>query len=86
MRAKLHPRRSRPHTTWPDAAPEVSGGELFNLTYILGHQLQPEVARDALLSIHDGLSLELYAVIGHISPMALYRLMCALGQQSLVCC
>ena len=28
--------------------------------------------------------MELCAVIGHISPMALYRLVCALGQQSLV--
>jgi len=37
-----------------------------------------------LLATHGGLSLELCAVIGHISPMALYRLVCALGQQSLV--
>jgi hypothetical protein len=47
-------------------------------------QMPPEVARDALLATHGGLSLELCAVIGHISPMALYRLICALGQQSLV--
>jgi len=47
-------------------------------------QMRPEVARDALLATHGGLSLELCAVIGHISPMALYRLICALGQQSLV--
>ena len=33
-----------------------------------------EVARDVLLATHGGLSLELCAVIGHISPMALYRL------------
>jgi len=33
---------------------------------------------------HGGLSLELCAVLYHISPMALYRLVCALGQQSLV--
>jgi hypothetical protein len=45
---------------------------------------RPEVARDALLATHDGLSLELCAVLYHISPMALYRLVCALGQQSLV--
>ena len=31
-----------------------------------------------------GLSLELCAVLYHISPMALYRLVCALGHQSLV--
>ena len=46
--------------------------------------LHPDVARDALLATHGGLSLELCAVICHISPMALYRLVCALGQQSLV--
>jgi hypothetical protein len=46
--------------------------------------MHPEVARDALLATHGGLSLELCAVICHISPMALYRLICALGQQSVV--
>jgi hypothetical protein len=46
--------------------------------------MRPEVARDVLLATHGGLSLELCAVIGHISPMALYRLVCAFGQQSLV--
>jgi hypothetical protein len=46
--------------------------------------MRPEVARNALLATHGGLSLELCAVIGHVSPMALYRLVCALGQQSLV--
>src|SRR6266568_3302495 len=47
-------------------------------------QMRPEVARDALLATHGGLSLELCAVIHHISPMALYRLLCALGHHSLV--
>jgi hypothetical protein len=47
-------------------------------------QMHPEVARNALLATHGGLSLELCAVLYHISPMALYRLICALGQQSLV--
>src|SRR5215470_14114862 len=47
-------------------------------------QMRPAVARDALLATHGGLSLELCAVLYHISPMALYRLICALGQQSLV--
>src|SRR2546425_7068185 len=45
-------------------------------------QMRPDVARDVLLATHGGLSLELCAVIYHISPMALYRLVCALGQQS----
>jgi hypothetical protein len=48
-------------------------------------QMRPEVARDALLATHGGLSLELCAVLYHLSPMALYRLICALGQQSVVC-
>jgi hypothetical protein len=47
-------------------------------------QMRPAVARDALLATHGGLSLELCAVLYHISPMALYRLICALGRQSLV--
>src|SRR5262245_47701752 len=47
-------------------------------------QMRPEVARDALLATHGGLSLELCAVMHHVSPMALYRLVCALGHQSLV--
>src|SRR5216684_903624 len=47
-------------------------------------QLRPEVARDALLATHGGLSLELCAVLYHISPMALYRLVCAFGHHSLV--
>jgi hypothetical protein len=46
--------------------------------------MHPDVARHALLTTHGGLSLELCAVIGHISPLALYRLVCALGHQSLV--
>src|SRR5918996_3600888 len=46
--------------------------------------MRPEVARDALLATHGGLSLELCAAIYHISPMALYRLVCALGHHSLV--
>ena len=47
-------------------------------------QIRPEVARDALLATHGGLSLELCTVIGHISPMALDRLVCALGHHRLV--
>jgi len=46
--------------------------------------LRPEVARNAPLATHGGLSLELCAAIYHISPMALHRLVCALGSQSLV--
>src|SRR5215468_12189208 len=47
-------------------------------------QMRPEVARDALLATHGGLSLELCAVLYHLSPMALSRLVCAFGHHSLV--
>jgi hypothetical protein len=47
-------------------------------------KMRPDAARDALLATYGGLSLELCATICHISPMALYRLICALGQYSLV--
>src|SRR5213080_3379722 len=42
----------------------------FALRY---RSMRPDVARDALLATHGGLSLELCATIGQISPMALYR-------------
>jgi hypothetical protein len=47
-------------------------------------QMRPEVAHHALLATHGGLSLERCAAMYHISPMALYRVVCALGHQSLV--
>ena len=46
--------------------------------------MRPDVARDALWATHGGLRVELCAVLYHLSPMALYRLVCALGHQSLV--
>ena len=46
--------------------------------------MSPDVARQALIATHGGLSLEWCAVVGNISPMALYRVICALGHQSLV--
>src|SRR5262245_7068061 len=55
------------------------------LHFVLRYRsMRPEVARDALLATQGGLSLELCAVICHISPMALYRLVCAFGRQSLI--
>jgi len=42
-------------------------------------QMRPEVARDALVATHDGLSLELCAGLWHLSPMALSRRVCAPG-------
>src|SRR6266852_5215747 len=47
-------------------------------------QMRPEVARKALLATHGGLSLEWCAPICPLSPMALYRLICALGHHCLV--
>jgi len=47
-------------------------------------QRRPEVARDALWATHGGLSVELCAVLYHLSPMALSRLVCAFGHHSLV--
>ena len=47
-------------------------------------QMCPEVARNTLRATHGGLSLELCAVIDHLSPMALYRLIGAFGHQRLV--
>src|SRR6266581_1116396 len=45
-------------------------------------KLRPEVARDALVATHGGLSLEWCAVICNLSPMALYRLVWAFGHHS----
>jgi len=47
-------------------------------------RMSPEVARQALIATHGGLSLAWCATICHISPMALSRLICALGQHGLV--
>ena len=47
-------------------------------------RMSPDVARQALIATHGGLSLEWSATICHCSPMALYRLICTLGQHSLV--
>jgi hypothetical protein len=46
--------------------------------------MRPDVARSALLATHGGLSVARCAVIGHISPLALDRLVCAVGHQGLV--
>jgi hypothetical protein len=47
-------------------------------------RMRPDTARQALIATHGGLSLEWCAIICDVSPMALYRLICALGQHSLV--
>ena len=45
--------------------------------------MPPEVARTALVATHGGLSVALWAVMGQIAPLALYRLGCAFGHHSL---
>ena len=46
--------------------------------------LNPAVAHQALLATHGGLSLEWSATLFNLSPMSIYRLVCALGRTSLV--
>jgi len=46
--------------------------------------MKPEIAKKALLATHGGLSLELCAMLFDISPMAIYRLVCAAGRICLV--
>src|SRR2546425_12501398 len=47
-------------------------------------RMSPDVARQALIATHGGLSLEWCATIFTISPMSLYRVICAFRQQSLL--
>jgi hypothetical protein len=66
--------------------PGTTGRAVFTLLphFVLRErQRRPEVARDALLAPHGGLRLALCAVLYPLSPMALYRLVCACGHHSL---
>jgi hypothetical protein len=47
-------------------------------------RMSPDVARQALIATHGGISLEWCATIFNISTMSLYRLICALGHHSVV--
>ena len=47
-------------------------------------KMKPAIAKKALLATHGGLSLELCATLFDISPMAIYRLVCAAGRSCLV--
>jgi len=47
-------------------------------------KMKPETAKQVLLATHGGLSLEYCAVLWNVSPMAIYRLMCAIGRTHLV--
>src|SRR5215510_12856559 len=57
---------------------------VFPHVVLRDHAMRPEVARDAPVATHGGLSLERCAVLYHLSPMALYRLVCAVGCHRLV--
>jgi hypothetical protein len=46
-------------------------------------KMNPETAKQVLLATHGGLSLEYCAVLWNVSPMAIYRLMCAIGRAHL---
>src|SRR5215831_5936503 len=46
--------------------------------------MRPKMTRNTLLTTHNKLNLKLCAVLYHLSPMALYRLICAFDRQSLV--
>ena len=81
------------HPAWPkvtDAVIEAQCTACKAVFTVLPHfvlryrRMGPDVARQALIATHGGLSLEWCAVVCNISPMALYRLICALGQQSVV--
>ena len=47
-------------------------------------KMKPEIAKKALLATHGGLSLEFCAMLFDISPMCIYRLVCAAGRVCLV--
>ncbi len=47
-------------------------------------KMKPETAKEVLLATHGGLSLEYCAVLWNVSPMAIYRLICAIGRTHLV--
>src|SRR5260370_40890559 len=65
--------------------PKVAGAMIKTVFTILPHfvlryrTMRPDVARDALVATHGGLSLAWCATSCHISPMALSRGVCALG-------
>ena len=47
-------------------------------------KMKTQTAKKALLATHGGLSLEICAALFNISPMAVYRLVCAFGRTCLV--
>ena len=65
----------------------ISGKAVFTVLphFVLRYRrMSPAVARQALIATPGGLSLEWCATICPIAPLALYRLLCALGPHRLV--
>src|SRR5713101_7744440 len=66
--------------------PKVAGAMIKTVFTILPHfvlryrTMRPDVARDALVATHGGLSLAWCATLCYIAPMALSRVICAFGQ------
>ena len=72
-------------TIWRIPCARCTAGFTVLPHFVLRYRsMRPDRARNALLATQGGLSLERCAVICHLSPMALYRLMCALGHHSVV--
>jgi hypothetical protein len=83
LRSATNP-QSLPHHRLSITAPLRACVHLLPHFVLRYRQMRPKVTRDAFLATHGGLSWELCAVLYHIAPMALYRLICAFGHQSLV--
>ena len=67
-------------TLWRIQCP--TGKALFTVLphFVLRYRtMRPDMARDALIATHGGLSLAWCAVICHPAPMALCRVICAFG-------
>ena len=61
----------------------TTGNAVFTVlphVVVRDRQMQPAVARDALLATQGGRSVAWCAAIGHVFPLAVYRWVCALGQ------
>jgi len=77
LAADIEPAAKDTHSPPPQAAGQPERFSRYRC-------MRPDVARQALIATHGGLSFEWCAVICNMTPMALYRLLCAVGHQSLV--
>src|SRR5467141_1421528 len=77
LAADIEPAAKDTHSPPPQAAGQPERFSRYRC-------MPPDVARQALIATHGGLSFEWCAVICNMAPMALYCLLCAVGHQSLV--